>query len=210
MTAGSEAATFSAKLEQNKQTENKTMSIQTIETSEPAELTAKEQLSDFMQRHGVTVQFHKAGIDRSGDCVQFRYQAQVTRAGKSEFFDYSGGVAAFLSSRDRALLVAPVRDWRGLCGHILKGTRLIDCPDVAAAYERIYSASKPEAESLLDCLKLDASGPDTFEEWASEYGYDTDSRQAEATFRACQDNSRRLKSLLGREAFAELQQLESL
>jgi hypothetical protein len=38
----------------------------------------------------------------------------------------------------------------------------------------------PRAEDVLDCLASDAAGFEnarSFEEWASEYGYDTDSRR---------------------------------
>src|SRR5947207_663766 len=42
---------------------------------------------------------------------------------------------------------------------------------------------EPTAEDVLDCLASDATGVqnsrDDFDEWCSEYGYDTDSRKAE-------------------------------
>jgi hypothetical protein len=44
---------------------------------------------------------------------------------------------------------------------------------------------EPTAEDVLNCLSLDAGGVDnasTFESWASEYGYDPDSRKAERTY----------------------------
>ena len=59
---------------------------------------------------------------------------------------------------------------------------------------------EPDAASVLDCLLSDASGYDNarhFEDWASEYGYDTDSRKAEATFRAVEAQSKRLRTFLG-------------
>lgn len=58
----------------------------------------------------------------------------------------------------------------------------------------------PTAADVLSCLLSDASSADnarSFEEWASDLGYDTDSRKAEATFKACQRISIKVRKLLG-------------
>lgn len=58
----------------------------------------------------------------------------------------------------------------------------------------------PSAEEVLDSMLMDAGGfdnSDGFEEWAGEYGYDTDSRKAESTYRITGDQTRRLADLLG-------------
>lgn len=57
----------------------------------------------------------------------------------------------------------------------------------------------PDAVDVLwsltqDSNVLDAGG---FEEWAREYDYDTDSRQAEATYRACLDIALKLRAAIG-------------
>lgn len=53
------------------------------------------------------------------------------------------------------------------------------------------------AEVLAACAREgeDARGQ-TFEEWAGNYGYDTDSRRAEATYRACQELGDKVRKLL--------------
>ena len=57
---------------------------------------------------------------------------------------------------------------------------------------------EPTAETVLDCLLSDASaGEMTFEEFCSEFGYDTDSRKAEATYRACVRSRAGVLRLLG-------------
>jgi hypothetical protein len=57
----------------------------------------------------------------------------------------------------------------------------------------------PTVEEVLDCLASDAAGVQDagadFAEWASEYGYDTDSRKANKIFTACLRQAERLKSL---------------
>lgn len=58
-------------------------------------------------------------------------------------------------------------------------------------------AIPPKLADVLHCLLLDSSVLDAgcFENWAAEFGYDTDSRQAEATYRQCIDIALRLRQL---------------
>ena len=65
----------------------------------------------------------------------------------------------------------------------------------------------PTLAEVLDCLASEASGVDnarSFEEWASEYGYDTDSRKAERTYQICKKQAQELKALLGQDAYNQL------
>ena len=58
----------------------------------------------------------------------------------------------------------------------------------------------PKCDDVLANLCMDASGYDnarTFEEWAGEYGYDTDSRKAEAMYRLVAEGAKALRQLLG-------------
>lgn len=71
-----------------------------------------------------------------------------------------------------------------------------------------------KVEEVLDCLASDAAGYDNardFEDWASEYGYDPDSRKAEGIYdligRQCRDLQYVLKGQKGthgNSAYAEL------
>lgn len=65
----------------------------------------------------------------------------------------------------------------------------------------------PTVEDVLDCIAADCSGALNargFEDWASEYGYDPDSRKAEDTYRACQIQLRDIERLLGAKLVQEL------
>jgi len=65
----------------------------------------------------------------------------------------------------------------------------------------------PQCEDILDCLASDAQGVECardFEDWASEYGYDTDSRKAEQTFKACQREADKLRKFLGYDIYNSL------
>lgn len=59
------------------------------------------------------------------------------------------------------------------------------------------------ASLVRDSDVLDAGG---FENWAGDLGYDTDSRSAEAIYRACLDVSLKLRSALGEAGLAKLRE----
>jgi hypothetical protein len=57
-------------------------------------------------------------------------------------------------------------------------------------------------DSVLDCLISDATSADEdFDTWCGEYGYDTDSREAYATWEACRRIHDRLVKILGETEF---------
>lgn len=67
----------------------------------------------------------------------------------------------------------------------------------------------PDFADVLYCLVWDASAIDFpgFEEWAREYGFDTDSRKAEQIYRACLDTALKLRAIVdldeAREVFQD-------
>ncbi len=65
----------------------------------------------------------------------------------------------------------------------------------------------PELADVLDCMASDSSGVEnakSFEDWCAEYGYDTDSRKAERTFKICEREAENLKRFLGESAYQTL------
>jgi len=70
-----------------------------------------------------------------------------------------------------------------------------------------YHGREPEAAEVLDSLAFDAAGYDNaadFEDWADEYGYDPDSRNAERIYKLCGRAARKLAQFLGNDAYDEL------
>ena len=66
---------------------------------------------------------------------------------------------------------------------------------------------RPDISDVLDCIASDASGYDNsqgFADWASDFGYDTDSIRAQATFNAVGENYLGLKALIGNAALQTL------
>lgn len=101
-----------------------------------------------------------------------------------------------------------------------EGTRHWRCTfrGIETDFEVIFSMGpalerEPSAAEVLDALASDAAGYENaidadneqpFEAWADEYGLDTDSRRHERTFRAVEDQSKRLRAWLGDAPYEEL------
>ena len=70
----------------------------------------------------------------------------------------------------------------------------------------------PTAEEVLDSLASDAEGCEQaidFEDWASGYGYDTDSRKAEHVYRTVKCQARKLQRFMD-SAYIDLLDAERL
>lgn len=65
----------------------------------------------------------------------------------------------------------------------------------------------PDDGDVLHSLAMDASALDhsTFESWASDCGYDADSRKAEEIYRACLEIALRLRAAVGEDGLKKLQ-----
>lgn len=66
----------------------------------------------------------------------------------------------------------------------------------------------PSLADVLPSLASDAEAIDcgTFEAWADNYGMDTDSRKAEATYRACLEIGLKLRAALGEDGLKTLRE----
>lgn len=63
-----------------------------------------------------------------------------------------------------------------------------------------HNGKAPTAADVLDSLASDSASIENardFADWASDFGYDADSRKAERTYRACERLARRLRRFLG-------------
>lgn len=72
-----------------------------------------------------------------------------------------------------------------------------------------HHGAEPEVDEVLDCLMSDDTHGQSFEDWASELGYDTDSRKAERIYHACQKNTEKLRKFLNGH-YDELAEAERL
>lgn len=63
-------------------------------------------------------------------------------------------------------------------------------------------ATDPTSADVLSCLLMDATSIDnygTFEDWCSDFGYDTDSRKVEKIYKDCEKTNKKLHKFLGED-----------
>lgn len=69
-----------------------------------------------------------------------------------------------------------------------------------SGHRRNGQPTPPNIGDILSSVALDASSvlnARSFEDWAGDFGYDSDSRKAEAMFKACTEQTEELHELLG-------------
>jgi hypothetical protein len=88
------------------------------------------------------------------------------------------------------------------------GHKAIACPT-----QGVRSSSKPIAPpsvvDVVQCLLMDSDVLNYrgFDDWADCLGYDTDSRKAEAIYRACLDTALQLRAIFGEPELSRLQEI---
>jgi len=163
----------------------------------------QKQAADFCERFGVTIKATRypdamqdgpewatddKPIGKFGFKHGLRYRIVLSRKGKADVsFDYWGSIA------DREAL-AKRNAWGGLTA--------------AEAQAEAKAKREPSPYSVLACISGDIHCPETFEDFCAEYGYDEDSRKAEATFRRVFEFAKELRAFFAtdeeREALAEI------
>lgn len=86
-----------------------------------------------------------------------------------------------------------------------KGMTLWEGSALVPVLEAIRAKWKPEPVDVVQSMLMDATG-ESFESWCSESGMDTDSRKAIATWEACRESERVMRSAFGR-AYDKAQEL---
>lgn len=107
--------------------------------------------------------------------------------------DYSAG-AAHCPSYKQGNSVAIM-----LAHHECETGRKAKVDMTGKAYSPNGATIRPDAVDVIYSLSMDSSVLDYagFEDWASEYGYDADSRSAESAYRACLDIALKLRAAIG-------------
>lgn len=78
-------------------------------------------------------------------------------------------------------------------------------PDAEIA-EQTTKPFSPKAADILYCL-ISEMTDEAFEDWCSNFGYDTDSQKARETYDACRDTTVKLGRILGPQLVSDLQEL---
>lgn len=169
----------------------------------------KKQIADVIAALGLTLESTFVPFSKSRNKAEkhksLNWIVTIKRNGRDVLStDYSAGIAhcPSYSKKTPAAWDRPARMWPVLVADFETESGF----QVASPYStwRGFYADKakpilPDAVDVFASLTLDSSVLDAggFEDWASEYGYDTDSRQAEKTYRACLDIALKLRAAIG-------------
>lgn len=181
-------------------------------------------IDQFIEKHKISIKSKVTGIEvknRDGWLhdewlIEVLVPGGPTRPRDREFF-YRTGVGHRIKLEHASLpasagltsiAVAPrVPSWlplkaRNAPGWIVQQSKAVD--------PLLYILVEPKIEDVLSSLKTDveAISYPSFEEWASDFGYDPDSRRAEDIYSACIKNYRQLVGIFGVEGVDELMRCE--
>ena len=76
------------------------------------------------------------------------------------------------------------------------------------SYNDAREEKDPRPYDVLACISSDANCPETFEKFCSDYGYDTDSRKAEAEFKSLKAFAIKLRRFFTQEELDKLQEIQ--
>lgn len=160
-----------------------------------------------------------AGADKAWPCIA--YVVTVTCGERRDTFAYKLGVGHVdwqkaYAKLDRVYTMPRLdgKDEVMICA-MMKHRTPIDSLGLAKTAAKVAMLQKvePKPEDMLSALVSDgapAFDAQSFEDWAGDFGYDLDSRAAEAIYNACVDTGRKLVRLIGRAAIDEARGLEGL
>lgn len=84
--------------------------------------------------------------------------------------------------------------------------RVANC---AAKLAKIQKVAPHPAEVLASSCREGLGADESFENWCGNYGYEEDSRKAEAIYRACTENGKKARRLLSPGNFAKFAELSN-
>lgn len=158
----------------------------------------EKKVADFIESMGVKIHATHIGLVLSDEWANDAFIVEIKRNKVSRLFDYKMGIGHRKLTKNGAI---KLRDSR------YDGRREAALREILL--DSNYSTiTPPTAASVLHSLLLDAqSTGETFENWALCYGYDADSRKAEAIYHACLENSRKISAIF---SASEMESLDDM
>ncbi len=175
---------------------------------------ARETVQAFADRIGVTMTATRiprrpdaaTRDDPKWDATAGHWQCVLSAHGRSMPVTFSKGSACFDKARTFGhRKMKPIRFMdRPKCDGCFKAW---PCDGIITSSAASAQPEPPALAEVLDCLASDSESYDsarTFEEWAGDYGYDTDSRRAERMYREISEQAHALRLLLGAAEYEHL------
>lgn len=145
--------------------------------------------SEFASKHNISVVSFADPANKVDGKTPFKYKVNLVNGNKVFTTDYTMGTA-YVGKRVAGKLVRV--NIFGKYESVIRSMNLIPIP--------------PEETDVLSCLQLDCSSYTnamTWEDFASEFGYNVDSIKEKKVFKACRKSHAKLVKFLGQAAFNE-------
>lgn len=171
--------------------------------------------AQFLETHAITMRAKYLGLDvetlADKPWHSFKWECTFTRGRSTLTATYRMGLAHCKRVTAGAGLahLRPLRTsapreavTQEIASALSRGGRV-----TVSDLEGFVRPATPEAAQVLQSLASDANSAinaDTFESFAEEFGYDTDSRRAESVYNACKEEHFKLTRWLGAALCAEL------
>lgn len=163
-------------------------------------------LDEFITQHGITVESVRVGVEPGlvphTESLRGRPIGMRPTPTKDDD-DWEHYAWSVTLNRGSVTLTVP---YRMGTAHVTKTAKRSYHHEWAESLPR-YEPTPPTAASVLDSLAVDSSTWEEardFEEFASNLGFDPDSRKAERMYNECGEQAKRLRHFLGREAYDTL------
>lgn len=161
---------------------------------------------------GPTVAVEPADSKDSKPWVHIAYSVRLLRNGR-EVITTPYKLGSGHVPKGALLAVRNVTNHEQLCQNTIgrNYTPHHEAPGYLSLLEKAARLAKvvPTLAGVLHSLVLDGAAyfdAETFEDWAGNYGYDTDSRKAKVIWRACDETGRKLARVLSADDIATLRE----
>jgi hypothetical protein len=164
--------------------------------------TATETLKDAVAALGLTYKADFVPFSKSRNAKKvtkprdysLNWKVTINKGSRSITTDYMQGIAHIPGYAQNTRYTTD--QWEALKYACENGKALRNPGSVIPTGKAIPA---PELHDVMHSLVLDASALDagSFEEWAGDFGYETDSRSAEKIYHQCMEIALRLRAMIG-------------
>jgi len=174
---------------------------------------AKQEIESFMDSHGVTVEAVFVPFSQSrnkGGWESLNWRVTLKVKGREVMTtDYSAGIGhapSYKATKAPARYSGHLSFWKAEAGAFEIENGFAAIPEWHGIRADKKRPLMPEACDVLYSLASDVGvlNSSGFEDWASEMGYETDSRKAEKIYRECIETALKLRAALGDDGLTAL------
>lgn len=172
-------------------------------------------VAQYLAAHGIeySAQFVPQSASRNaGDKAHtLNWRITLKRSGAALTTDYMEGIGHLPGYSTRGALIGTAGYWKP---DTIGGDKYISgccesgkySPSGPYGFHAGIKIPAPNVADVLHSLCLDAEVLNycAFEDWASEFGYETDSRKAEGIYRECISIALKLRTVLGNDGIAAI------